>query len=278
MTKVMILSPQRTVFLNRARVDSSASTIAGPGPKKRGVTHVATTSKRITFREVQLRPKDKTSVTTTQLPRPEAGGSSILLDEEGFMEEDEEADVIGGDIAMDDDDDALEYVEFNPQNQPEAGPSRQPPATPTAVPIPISPASSSPPPSPSLSAPFASFLSSPSPVVVPPTTRQGKGKASAEEPSTSLQDVDDAPSDPAFRIDRLVGISPPLTRTPRGSKKAATVNPTAIEGGSTATPGSNGSTTAKEKGKQKAKGKGKGKEKEDDGNEMGMDTTPGTDG
>ncbi|KXN92577.1 hypothetical protein AN958_05981 [Leucoagaricus sp. SymC.cos] len=222
--------------------DDKESTTSGQ--KKRGVTHVSTTSKRIAFKEVQLRPKDKD---TSQPQRSQAtehvesgGGGSILLEEEGLEDDNQDENLEYTDDGDMDVDDALEYVDLS-----QAGPSISL-ATPASVPG-LSSASPSPE-MPSTSAPISSFISS---VASPTITGKGKGKDTTPglrslHGQREASVVEDVPIDPALRIDRLTGISPPLTRAPRGSKKAMSGGREGAANGSTAVAG-----------------KGKGKAKED---------------
>ncbi|KXN91902.1 hypothetical protein AN958_11204 [Leucoagaricus sp. SymC.cos] len=101
--------------------DDKESTTSGQ--EKRGATHVSTTSKRIAFKEVQLRPKDKgtsQSQRSQATERVESGsGGSIVLEEEDLEDDNEDLNLEyaddGGDMDVDD---ALEYVDL-----PQAGPS-----------------------------------------------------------------------------------------------------------------------------------------------------------
>jgi hypothetical protein len=249
---------------------------ASAGQKKRGVIHIATTSKRITFKEVQLRPKDKPS----QSPTAADAEATTTFNEGDEDKEDEDEGLeyydgepgtsTGLDINTNMDvDDTLEYVDLDAtmtDAPAQICPSRLPTAlthTLASAPLPT-PASTSPLPdtpsrvqpalpSPSVPAPsftsFTSFISETSSVPIPPLSKEkGKDKFSDDQ---LVENAEDELIDPSLRIDRLTGISPPLTRAPRGSKKASSVPATSA---TTEVAGSS-------KGKRKETGKGKQKAK-----------------
>ncbi|EKM74215.1 hypothetical protein AGABI1DRAFT_109971 [Agaricus bisporus var. burnettii JB137-S8] len=204
--------------------------------KKKSVTHVSTTSKRISFKEVRLRPKEQNIADEEPMSEEERRDEDIDIDDAEGEREDEGVDF---DMRMNLDEDvdaergdALEYVDFGQANAPshvnvEAGPSHPPP-TPTH----------GPPPSPQAQVTRWSehvHLKSHS-----KNKGKGKAKASPERASHTKEtgaEEEEESTDPAMQIDRLTGVLPTVARAPNKSG-------------------------SKMKSREKGKGKSKGKQKE----------------
>ncbi|KAF7773454.1 hypothetical protein Agabi119p4_5621 [Agaricus bisporus var. burnettii] len=167
--------------------------------KKKSVTHVSTTSKRISFKEVRLRPKEQKIADEEPMSEEEMRDEDID-DAEGEREDegvdfdmrmnvDEDVDAERGD--------ALEYVDFGQVNAShgnvEAGPSRPPP-TPTHGPPP---------------SPQAQVTRWSEPVHLKSQSKnkgKGKAKASPERASHTKEtgaEEEEESTDPAMQIDRL---------------------------------------------------------------------------
>lgn len=160
--------------------------------KNKSVTHVATTSKRISFKEVRLRPKKERSVDIEREPggdeKEEHAGLGTDGVERGFS-------AMGGrdheSMEGDEGDDALEYVDL-----------------PTSM-ISTTPID----PSPSILRTLNEGEDHPAATTL---LHMDKGKRTTGE-SVVAGEVEET-VDPAMQIDRLTGILPPLARVPRKRK------------------------------------------------------------
>lgn len=157
-----------------------------------------------------MRPKEKKTTETIDENEDNVEGlDDARMDVDVDVDEGREVDMdMDIDVELGD---ALEYVDLDQLHRnAEAGPSRllSIPSPSPSVPAPVPPAPTS-----STSIPLKQKTKS---------KDKGKQKASTDEsPSIApTKEVEtEEPTDPAMRIDRLTGISPPLTRAPRGTGK-----------------------------------------------------------
>ena len=191
-----------------------------------------------------MRPKQKVSTpaspeATTRSEKSAGPEQECLGDLDDKMNIDEEVDM------------NIDPLLREPRHQPQAGPLVLPSVPPSASIIP----SRSPSPSVDLGETFTSFSS-----FISKTADEGRPTNN----SSSSANAEDLSSDPALRIDRLTGVSPPLARAPRGSQKTVMTAPLIM---SSAT-GSKATTKGKQKQKEAVMDLG--------ADEIGMDLDEGS--